>query len=80
MAKKLTLYVEENLMESAKAYAKERGKSLSKIVSDLLSLLLKDKKYNLSENGTKTYRLRGLLKESHLDESDYRRHLEEKYL
>lgn len=80
MQTKLTLRLEDHLIEQAKSYAAEAGKSVSQIVADYFRLLT-DKKTNSSSSLPPiTQSLRGLLRESRLDEKDYRKHLEEKYL
>lgn len=79
MQTKLTLRLEDQLIEQAKSYAARAGKSVSQIVADYFKLLA-------AEQGTPTppapitQSLRGLLRESKLDEKDYRKYLEEKHL
>ncbi|HTQ79470.1 MAG TPA: DUF6364 family protein [Thermoanaerobaculia bacterium] len=80
MNTKLTLRIDEELIGRAKAYSKVSGKSVSQIVADYLALLP-------GESGEEGVRLtpivrslRGLLRGADVDESDYRRHLEDKYL
>jgi len=77
---KLTLRIDEELVERAKAYSKVSGKSVSQIVADYLAILP-------TEAGEKGARLtpivrslRGFLRGADMDEKDYRRHLEDKYL
>jgi len=82
MKSKLTLTVEEKLIERAKRRARERGTSVSDLVEKYFSLLegevaLETK--SKQENSAFTRSLRGVAAESELDESDYRRHLEEKH-
>lgn len=43
MNTKLTLTVEQQIIEQAKKYAKKRGRSLSNIVENYLKVLTKDK-------------------------------------
>ena len=43
MNTKLTLTVEQQIIEQAKKYAKKRGRSLSSIVENYLKVLTKDK-------------------------------------
>jgi hypothetical protein len=79
MPTKLTLQIDEELIERAKAYSKVSGKSVSQIVADFLARLPAAP----SEKGarlTPIRSLRGLLRGAEIDESDYRRHLEDKYL
>jgi Family of unknown function (DUF6364) len=80
MRTKLTLRIDEGLIARAKAYSRASGKSVSQIVADYLALLPN----RPGEGGarvTPTVRsLRGLLRGAKLDEADYRRHLEDRYL
>lgn len=80
MQTKLTLRLEDQLIEQAKAYAASAGKSVSQIVSDYFKLLTLQKTKETSPTAPITQSLRGLLRESKLDEKDYKKHLEEKYL
>ena len=79
MHTKLTLRIDEDLIERAKAYSRASGKSVSQIVADYLALLPN----RPGEGGarvTPTIRsLRGLLRGAKVDEADYRRHLEDRY-
>jgi hypothetical protein len=80
MQTKLTLRIDDELIDRAKSYARRSGKSVSQLVSDYLEML--------PEPGLRQPRpltpivesLRGVLAGSGLDEADYRRHLEEKHL
>jgi hypothetical protein len=80
MNTKLTLRLDEELIERAKAYSRVSGKSVSQIVADYLALL----PGGAAEGGTRltpiVRSLRGLLRGADVDESDYRKHLEDKYL
>jgi hypothetical protein len=80
MQTKLTLRLEETLINQAKAYAKHRGKSVSQIVADYFALLGSDTQPVGQEVGPITQALRGALRGAGVDEQDYRKHLEEKYL
>lgn len=78
MQTKLTLRLESELIEAAKAQAHRQGKSLSQVVADYFTIFTKaDKKQN---DAPITQSLRGIMKGSDLDESDYKKHLEEKHL
>ena len=80
MNTKLTLRVDEHLIESAKEYSAQTGKSVSKIVSDLF-VIIKNEKLEKSSSITPTVEsLKGVMKESTFSEDDYKRHLEDKYL
>lgn len=79
MLTKLTLRMDDNLIESAKEYSSQTGKSVSRIVADLFEII-KNEKIKKEEPLTPTVRsLRGILKGKSLDEKDYKKYLEEKY-
>jgi len=78
MQTKLTLRLEEELIEQAKSYAAHTGKSISQIVADYFRVITAPPPASSPPPITKS--LRGLLKNSGLDEDDYKRHLEEKHL
>ena len=78
MQTKLTLRLESELIEQAKAHAKQQGKSLSQIVADYFMIFTeRPKKSKISPI---TQSLIGIIKIRNLDEKDYKKHLEEKYL
>ena len=80
MLTKLTLRMDDSLIESAKEYATQTGKSVSRIVADLFEII-KNEKMDQEEELTPTIRsLKGILKGKQVDERDYRNYLEEKYL
>ncbi len=80
MATKLTLYIDDTLAENAKKYAKERGLSLSKVVNDFFKLLQHKENAKMPPSAPLTESLRGIMKSAQIDEGDYKRHLEKKYL
>lgn len=80
MQTKLTLRLEDQLIEQAKTYAARAGKSVSQIVADYFKLLASEKTGPVSPSATVTQSLRGLLREAKLDEKDYRKYLEDKHL
>ena len=80
MQTKLTLRLEDQLIEQAKCYAAHAGKSVSQIVADYFKLLTTEKIKSVSPATPVTQSLRGLLRESKLDEKDYKKYLEEKHL
>ena len=80
MQTKLTLRLEDQLIEQAKSYAAHAGKSVSQIVSDYFKLLTAQNTKVDSPSTPITRSLRGLLRDSGLDEKDYKKHLEGKYL
>lgn len=80
MITKLTLRMDNHLIESAKEYSAQTGKSVSRIVADLFEII-KNEKLGREDALTPTVRsLKGILKGTPLDEKDYRKYLEEKYL
>ena len=78
MQTKLTLRLEEQLIERAKAHAKKRGKSVSQMVADYFTLLDRDDRPATLAPLTRS--LYGTLGSTAVDEDTYREHLEEKYL
>lgn len=80
MATKLTLRIDEELIERAKAYSKETGKSVSQLVADYLSALPHQRTGEAVRQTPIVRSLRGMLRGAVLDAEAYRRHLEEKYL
>jgi hypothetical protein len=78
MNTKLTLRLDDRLISSAKRHSAESGRSISQLVADFFTLI----EIEAGEIGTtpRVRSLRGVLAGSGLDASDYRRHLEEKYL
>lgn len=77
MAAKLTLRIEERLIDKAKMYAKQSGKSVSRLVADFFALLGQASDTEISP---KVRSLKGLLKNSSIDTEDYSHHLKDKYL
>lgn len=80
---KLTLRLEEELIDRAKQAAKERGTSVSKMVAGFFESIENPQSTGEdSELGQITRRLRGSIKRAEgqtADEEDYRRYLERKY-
>jgi hypothetical protein len=70
------------LIEKAKSYAAETGKSVSQIVAEYFKLLVSQKQntHPDSESTPMTKSLRGSLRGSKLDEEDYKKYLEDKHL
>lgn len=79
MQTKLTLRLEEQLIDQAKGYAVTVGKSLSQVVADYFNCLGSDKNEHVASHAPITTSLRGLLRNAALDEGDYKKYLEEKY-
>jgi hypothetical protein len=77
MQTKLTLRLDQTLIEQAKAHAKQSGKSLSQMVADYFAQL--DQPGGSQELPPVTRSLRGALKSAEASEQDYHAYLEEKY-
>lgn len=80
MNTKLTLRMDKNLIESAKEYSAKTGKSVSRIVADLFEIIKNDKLQKESPLSPTVRSLKGALKGKQVDEKDYKKYLEEKYL
>ena len=78
MQTKLTLRLEDSLIQQAKGYAKEHDKSLSQVVADYFQILTQQTEKTAISPVTKS--LIGVLDSSGIDQKDYKKHLEEKYL
>lgn len=80
MQSKLTLRMDDNLIESAKAWSAQSGKSISRIVADLFTLMQQESRGG-QENLTPTVKsIKGILKGLQVDEAEYRNYLAEKFL
>jgi uncharacterized protein DUF6364 len=80
MNSKLTLRLDEDLIQSAKSYSAKTGKSVSKIVADYFALIDKKLSDKQREISPLTRSLRGSLKKRKVSEEDYKKYLEKKYL
>lgn len=80
MSTKLTLRLEDDVIENARRYGEAQGKSVSRMVSDYLRLLEAERTEapDLSD-APLTASLLGALKDSGVDEQDYQAHLRDKY-
>ena len=78
MQTKLTLRLEDSLIQQAKSYAKQHDKSLSQVVADYFQILTQQSKKSITAPITKS--LIGVLDTSNIDEKDYKKYLEDKYL
>lgn len=78
MNTKLTLRLDDRLIASAKRHSAESGRSISQLVSDFFAFI--EVESGEVEVTPRVRSLRGVLAGSGLDVSDYKRHLEEKYL
>lgn len=84
MQTRLTLQMDDKLVALAKAQAKKRGKSVSKLVADYIKFLDSLEKSKQEPSSKKKYgpiteSLKGALKDAKVDEEDYYRYLEERY-
>ena len=79
MHTKLTLRLETGLIEQAKGYAAQKGKSVSQMVSEYFSMIARSENTETSMPPI-TAKLRGILAGYEIDANDYKRHLEERYL
>lgn len=80
MATKLTLRMDERLINLAKKYSRRSGKSVSQLVADFFALLGHTSDEKISKISPKVRSLKGVLKDSSIDSKDYKKHLEKKYL
>ncbi len=78
MNTKLTLRLDNRLITSAKRHSAESGRSISQLVADFFALI--ETEAGDIDATPRVRSLRGVLAGSGLDASDYKRHLEEKYL
>ncbi len=79
MKTKLTLRMEEALIEKAKGEAKRRGKSVSGMVTEFFDSLKQRKSVDKTIPPL-TSALVGILKGKRVSEAGYKKHLKEKYL
>jgi len=80
MQRKLTLRLDDRLIVNAKAHAKRRGTSVSRLVADYFSVLEGRPKGTRVELTPTVRSLKGALRGGQVDKRDYRKYLEEKYL
>jgi S-ribosylhomocysteine lyase LuxS involved in autoinducer biosynthesis len=78
MQTKFTLDVEDDLIQQVEAYAREKNKSISQLVTDYFQELARQKKNNSIPPLTQS--LIGILQNHQVDEEDYKQHLKDKYL
>jgi hypothetical protein len=79
MNTKLTLRMDEKVVRKAKIAAKQRGKSVSRMVAEFIEALSSQPISKKSLPPT-TASLIGILKGQDISEDDYKAHLREKYL
>ena len=80
MQTKLTLRLEDELINKAKKLARERGKSLSKMVAEYFAYITSKELKEEDDLPPIVKSLYGSLSNSEVDESDYKKHLEGKHL
>ncbi len=80
MNTKLTLRLDDSLIESAKKYSAQTGKSVSRIVANLFEIIKNEKVIEEPEIPPTVSSLRGVLKGKGVNAKDYKTFLEEKYL
>ena len=79
MQTKLTLRLDDKLINRAKSYARKSGKSVSQLVAEYFSML--DRRDGRTPDLTPTVtRLKGALRGSDVDVNDYRKYIEKKFL
>lgn len=80
MQTKLTLRLEDSLIEKAKQYSQSSGSSLSKLVAEFFASLPSQESQNpIFKPSARVLKLYGSIAGSRLDEKDYRDHLERKH-
>ena len=78
MNTKLTLRLDDTLVERAKAEARARGKSVSQMVGEFIDSLGESKASGIDLPPV-TASLLGVLEDTGVSEATYKKHLEEKY-
>ncbi len=80
MHTKLTVRIEESLIEAAKKYSKAHGKSLSQLIADYLYLITEITPSTQSDHTPPlTQSLKGILRGKKVSEADYKKYLKDKY-
>jgi len=79
METKLTLKLDQTIIESVKLYAKKNNRSLSKLVEDYFRNILIVQGTGTSKISPLVQELSGVIKESDLGSLDYTAYLEKKY-
>ena len=72
--------MEDRLIESAKEHAAKTGKSVSRIVADLFEMIRNEKIKKDCLLTPAVRSLKGALKKTPVEEKEYKKYLEEKYL
>jgi len=79
MHRKLTLRLDEALIQKVKRFSKKSGKSVSQMVADYFSLIEQEIDPDRKEITPRVRSLFGALAGSKVSENDYKRHLEAKH-
>jgi len=79
MHRKLTLRLDEVLIQKVKRISKKSGKSVSQMVADYFSLIEQEFDPDRKEITPRVRSLFGALAGSKVSENDYKRHLEAKH-
>jgi hypothetical protein len=80
MQTKLTLRLDDELINRAKSYARRSGKSVSQLVAGYFSMLDNKPDKKISDLTPIVRSLKGSLKGAEIGKKDYRKYIEEKYL
>jgi hypothetical protein len=80
MNTKLTLRMDENLINAAKKHSAKTGKSVSRIVADLFEIIRNEKVGNDAPLTPAVKSIKGVLKGKQVEKADYKKYLEDKYL
>lgn len=80
MKNKLTLRLDDSLIQRAKKRAKQKGTSVSQMVADYFALMESEEPPTDHDLPPITASLTGILKGQDIQEEEYKKHLEEKYL
>ena len=78
MDTKLTLKLDQEIIERAKEYAKNKNTSLSKLIENVLSRMTASGDFN-AQITPLVDSLSGIIDANKINEDDYRTYLEEKY-
>lgn len=79
MNTKLTLRLDEHLIDRAKRYSRRSGKSVSQLVADYFALIAADEPIEGTELTPRVRAMIGSLKGASVTEEDYRRYLADKH-
>lgn len=80
MDTKLTLKLEDSIIEQAKKYAKDHNVSLSKLIESYLKAITTNKNEQEIEISPLVESLTGVISETKNDKKDYTNYLTKKYL